>query len=154
MVKASYSNITVPLGFLVVPKALAMAPLSDVASPLVILPPSLSRCCPLVPYYYNPLPGWHPTVYHRLAPYCSPLAGIPSAWSLPSPLYPPSSTYSSSVTPSHGIALPLWLLPTPLGDQCYYWRGCLFRFDVSQQFRWFSFMYGHHPLPQARVSRP
>jgi len=38
MGKASVSNITVPLGFVVVPKALAMARLSVVASPLAILP--------------------------------------------------------------------------------------------------------------------
>jgi len=38
MGKASVSNITVSLGFAVAPKALAMARLSVVASPLAILP--------------------------------------------------------------------------------------------------------------------
>jgi len=113
MGKASVSNITVPLGFVVIPKALAMARLSVVASPFAILPPSASLFCPLVPYYHNPPPGWHGTAHHRLAPYCSPLAGIPSAWWLRSPPYPPRLSQSSSVTPSRGIALPLWLPPRP-----------------------------------------
>jgi len=90
-----------------------MAPLSDVASPFAILPPSPSRFCQLVLYYHYRLPGWHPTAHHRLAPYCSPLAGIPSARCLRSPLYPPPSSQSFSVTPSRGCALPPWLPPTP-----------------------------------------
>jgi len=115
MGKASVSNITVPLSLVVVPKALAMARLSVVASPFAIFAPSASLFCPLVPYYHNPPPGWHRTAHHRLAPraYCSPLAGIPSARWLRSPPYPPRLLQSSSVTPSRGIALPLWLPPTP-----------------------------------------
>ena len=57
MGKASVSNITVPLGFAVFPKALAMARLSAAASLLPILPLSSSQFCPLAPYYYQPLPG-------------------------------------------------------------------------------------------------
>ena len=75
MGKASGSNITVSLGFVVVPKALAIARLSAAASLLAILPLSSSRFCPLAPYCYHPLPGWHPTAHHRLAPYCYSLAG-------------------------------------------------------------------------------
>ena len=43
MGKASVSNIVVPLGFAVAPKALAMARWSVVASPLLILPLPPSR---------------------------------------------------------------------------------------------------------------
>ena len=83
MGKASVSNITVPLGFVVVPKALAMARLSAAASLLAILPLSSSRFCPLAPYCYHPLPagtlllitGFDPTATHRLAPYCHSPAG-------------------------------------------------------------------------------
>jgi len=83
------------LGLVVVPKAIAMARLSVVASPLTILPPPPSRFCPLAPYY--PLagtlllkpPSW-------LAPYCYSPAGTllllicwhPTARWLRSPLYP------------------------------------------------------------------
>jgi len=77
MGKASVSNLTVSLGFVVVPKALAIACLSAAASLLAILPLSSSRFCPLAPYCYHPLPGWHPTAHHRLAPY-----GYSSAGSL------------------------------------------------------------------------
>jgi len=73
--KASVSNITVPLGFIVVSKALAMARLSAAASLLAILPLSSSRFCPLAPYCYHRVPGWHPTAHHRLAPYCYSPAG-------------------------------------------------------------------------------
>jgi len=75
MVQASVSNMTVSLGFVVVPKALPMARLSAAASLFEILPLSSSRFCPLAPYCYAPLPGWHPTVRHRLARYCSSQAG-------------------------------------------------------------------------------
>jgi len=154
MGQALVSNITVPLVFVVILKALAIARLSAVASLLAILPLSLSQFCPLVPYYYNPFPDWHPTANHRLAPYCSRLAGIPSARWLQSPLYPPRSRYFSSVIPSRGFALPLWLPQTPWGNRCNYRRGCLFRFVVDPLLQWFSFMPGHPCLPQARVSRP
>jgi len=134
MGKASVSNITVPLGFVVVPKALGMARLSAAASFFVILPPSSSQFCPLALYCYHPLPGWHPTATHRLAPYCYSPAGTllplltgwhPTAhrrW-LASPLPCGSARYlpfrsvgPSSVTPSRGIALPPWLCPTPWID--------------------------------------
>jgi len=70
MGKAAVSNIVVSLGFVVVPKALAMARLSAAASLLAILPLSSSRFCPLAPSCYHPLPGWHPTAHHGLVPYC------------------------------------------------------------------------------------
>ena len=75
MGKASVSNITVSLSFVVVPKALAMARLSAAASLFATLPLSSSRFCPLAMYCYHPLSGWHPTALHRLAPYCYCLAG-------------------------------------------------------------------------------
>jgi len=50
MGKASVCNITVPLSFVVCPKALAMARLSVVDSPLVILPLPPSQFCPLALY--------------------------------------------------------------------------------------------------------
>jgi len=61
--------------FVVVSKALAMARLLAAASLLVNLPPSSSRFCPLAPYCYTLLPGWHPTAPRRLAPYCYTSAG-------------------------------------------------------------------------------
>ena len=131
MGKASVSNITVPLRFVVVPKALAMARLSVVASPFAILPASPSQFCPLVPYYYNPLPSWHPTAHYRLAPYCSSLAGIPSAQWLRSPLYPPRSSQSSSVTPSRGIALPTSLPPTPWSNDVITGAAVVYGSDVG-----------------------
>jgi len=70
MGKASVSNVTVSLGFVVIPKALAMARLSAAASLFAILPLSSSRFWLLAPYFYHPLPGWHPTAHHRLALYC------------------------------------------------------------------------------------
>jgi len=75
MGKASVSNITVSLGFVVIPKALAMSRLSAAASFFAILPLSSARFCPLAPYCYHPLPGWHPAAHHRLAPYCYLSAG-------------------------------------------------------------------------------
>ena len=144
--KASVSHITVPLGFVVVPKALAMAHLSAAASLFVILPLSSSRFCPLAPYCYHPLPGWHPTAYHPLAPYCQSPAGTlllfigwhPTAnrrW-LASPLPGGSARHlhfrsvgPSSVTPSRGIALPPWLLSNAL-DQ---WNDLP---DRTTWFRW------------------
>jgi len=75
MGKASVSNITVSLSFVVVRKAPAMAHRSAVASLFVILPLSFSWFSPLALYCYHPLPGWHPTAHHRLAPYCYSLAG-------------------------------------------------------------------------------
>ena len=116
MGKASVSNIAVPLGFVVSPKALAMARLSVVATPLAILPLPPTRCSPLAPYC--PF-SWHLTAKTppRLAPYCSPsLAGIPSASWLRSPIYPPRLLDPSSVTHSCGIALPPQLPPTPWID--------------------------------------
>jgi len=127
------SKTTVPLGFVVVPKALAMAPLSAAASLLAILPPSSSRFCPLAPYCYHPLPGWHPTAHNRLAPHCYSPAGTPlllTGWHptalcrwRASPLpgrsarrLPFRSVGLSSATPSRGIALPPWLGPTPWID--------------------------------------
>jgi len=133
MGKASVNNITVPLGFVVIPKALAMARLSAAASLLAILPPCSSRFFPLAPYCYSSLSGWHPTAHHRLATYCCSPAGTlllltgwhPTArrsW-LASPLpgdsvrrLPFRSVGPSSVTPSRGIALPPWLCPTPWID--------------------------------------
>ena len=62
-------------GLVVIPKALAIAHLSVVATPLVILAPPLSGFRLLAPYCYTPLPGWHPTAPRRLAPYCYSRAG-------------------------------------------------------------------------------
>jgi len=70
MGKASVSNITVSLCFIVIPKVLAMACLFAAACLFAILPPSTSQFCPLAPYCYIPLPGWFPTAIRRLAPYC------------------------------------------------------------------------------------
>jgi len=134
--KASVSNIMVPLGFAVLPKALAMARLSVVASPLTILPLPPSRSRPLAPYC--PI-SWHLTADPplRLAPYCSPPAGTllpvlltgwhptarlpgwhpPSARWLRSPSSPLRLFDPSSVMPSRGIALPPWLVTNAL-DRC------------------------------------
>jgi len=49
--KALVSNISVPLGFVVVPNALVMAYLSAVASLLMILPSPTSQFHPLALYY-------------------------------------------------------------------------------------------------------
>jgi len=59
MGKGSVSNITVPLGFVVVPKALAMDRLSVVASLFAILSSPTSRFCRLAPL-----------LLQQLAPYC------------------------------------------------------------------------------------
>jgi len=59
MGKVSVSNITVPLGFVVVPNALAMAHLLVVASLFAILPSLISRFCPLATL-----------LLQQLAPYC------------------------------------------------------------------------------------
>ena len=96
MGKASVSNISVSPRFVVVPKALAMAPLSVVASQFAILPSSPSRFCPLAPL-----------LLQKLAPYCLSIL--------------PRSSYSSSVTPSGGIALPPCLVSNSL-DRCNYRR--------------------------------
>ena len=133
MGKASVSNIVVSLGFVVVPKALAMGHLSAAASLLAILPLSSSRFCPLAPYCYHPLTGWHPTAHHRLAPYWYSPAGtllVLSSWHptahrrwLASPRPDGAARYllfrsvgPSPVMPSRGIALPPWLCPTPWID--------------------------------------
>jgi len=114
------------LSLVVVPKALAMACLSAVASPFAILPPPppgsvrWHRTAPLAgTLLLEPPPppasilllstGWHPTAALRLAPYC----------------YSPADTLLlllrsfdlSSVTPSRGIALPPWLLSNAL-ERC------------------------------------
>jgi len=120
--KASVSNIVVSLGFVVVPKALAMARLSAAASLFAILPLSSSRFCPLAPYSYHPLPGWHPTALQPAGTLLLLTGWHPTAhrrW-LASPLpggsarhLPFRSVGPSSVTPSRGIALPRWLCPMP-----------------------------------------
>ena len=106
----------------VVPKALAMALFSAVASPFEILPPRPSRFHPLAPYcpfswHLNARPpppaltwllpsGWHPTATLWLGPYCYSPAGTLL------PLL--RSVDPSSVTPSCGIALPPWLMSNAL----------------------------------------
>jgi len=139
MGKVAVSNITVPLSFVVGPKALPIARLSVVASPFAILPPRASRFCPRAPY--SPFSsyltaqssspavtlllmfGWHPTATRRLAPYCSwLLARIPSGWWLRS-RSPLRSFDPLSVRPSRGIALPPWLLSNAL-DRCNDLRDC------------------------------
>jgi len=89
-----------------------MAHLSVVASPFAILPSPPSRFCPLAPYCTF---SWHLTAKTPpwLAPYCYSPAGT-----LLLLLYLPlRSVDPSSVTPSRGIALPLWLLSNAL-DRC------------------------------------
>jgi len=83
MGKASVSNITVSLGFVVVPKALAMARLSAAAILFAIRPLSSSLFLPRPPTatLLSPpgtlllITGWHPTPNHRRAPYCYSPAG-------------------------------------------------------------------------------
>jgi len=73
--QASVSNISVLLGFVVLPNALAMARLSVVASLLTIIPLSSSRFCKLALLLPLSAP-W-------LAPYCPPSAGpllLHSGW--------------------------------------------------------------------------
>ena len=153
-------------GLVDVPKALAMACLLVVASPLAILPLPCSRFCPLAPYCpiswhltakSSPpagtllLPtGWHPTATQRLAPYCS------SSW-LASPLPRGSARHlpfrlvgPSSIRSSRGIALPAWLLSNG-GD-----RGNDLP-DRTSWFRWaldWSFPMSpiNNPLPTGSVS--
>ena len=160
MWKALVSNITVSLGLVVVPKALAMACLSAAASLFASLPLSSSQFCPLAPYCYHPLPGWHPTARHWLAPYCYSPAGIlllltgwhPTAhrrW-LASPLpggsarhLPFRSVGPSSVTPSRCIVLPPWLLSNLL-DRCNDLP------DRTSRFRW-----GHYwSFPMWPINKP
>ena len=154
MGKASVSNITVSLGFVVIPNALAMARLSAAATLLAILPLSSSLFSLLAPYCYHTLPGWHPTAHHRLAPFCWSSAGTlllltgwhPTAhrcW-LASPLpggstrhLPFQSVGPSSVTPSRGIALPPGLLSNAL-DRCN---------DLPDRTTWFRWaLYWSFPM--------
>jgi len=134
MENASVSNIPVSLGFAVVPKALAMGRWSVVASPLAILLLPPSRFRPLAPYcriswhftanpppllapYCSPPPagtlllltGWHPTAH---LPGWHPLCSV-----APLALHSLRSFDPSSVTPSRGIALPLWLWTNAL-ERC------------------------------------
>ena len=121
--KACVSKMTVPLSFVVGQKALAMAPLSVVASPFAILP--------LPPSQFRPLPPYCPFSWHLTAK-TPPPAGIlllPSGWH-PS-CYSRAGTLllifrsvdPSSVTPSRGIALPLWLSSNTL-DRCNDLHNC------------------------------
>ena len=131
------SNITGTVGFFVFPKALVMARLSVVASPFAMPPPSPSRFCPLVLYYHYPDPGGHPTAHHRLAHYCSPLAGIPCVQWLCSPFYSPRSSRSCSVTPTHGMALPPWLPPMPWSNDRITSAAVVYCSSVGQPSRGF-----------------
>ena len=124
MGKASVTNITVSLCFFLVPNALAMAPLSVVASPRAILPPSTSRFRPLAPYCpiswhltAKPLPGWHPTALPWLAPYCYSPAGTLLLLSGCILLLLLQLVDPSLVIPNRSIALPPWLLFNAL-DRC------------------------------------
>ena len=139
MAKASVSPITVSLSFVLIPKALAMARLSAAAGLFAILPLSSSQFCPLAPWCYHPLPCWHPTAHHRLAPYCSSQAGpllLLTGWhpTATHRLAPYCSTSLAGiscarwlrsrstlpigwpllVTPSRGIVLPPWQLSNAL----------------------------------------
>jgi len=110
MGKVSVSNITGSLGFVVVPKALAMARSSATASLLTLLPPPPSWFCPLALYCYTSLVGWYPTAPHRLAPYCysaaSTLLLIIVGWHPLCPVAPLASLQSPIVRPL-GYA-PMW----------------------------------------------
>jgi len=137
MGKALVSNIMVPLGFVVVLKALAMAHLSAAASLFTILPLSSSRYCPLAPYCYHPLPGWHPSAHHRWL--ASPQPGG-SARNLAFRAVGPSS-----VTPSRGIALPPWLLSNAL-DRCN---------DLPDRTTWFRWvLYWSFPMSPITYQPP
>jgi len=105
MGKALFSNITVSLGFVVVPKALAMARLSAAASLLAILLLSSSRFCRrfhCTATILSPagslllITGRHPTANHGLAPYGYSSAGTLLLtvvdWHPLSPLVPSPST--------------------------------------------------------------
>jgi len=70
MGKASVSNFTVPPGYCLVPKGLAMACLLFVASLLAILPSASSGFCPLTRL-----------LLLQLAPYCHFI--LPDCWSTP-----------------------------------------------------------------------
>ena len=148
------------LGLVVVPKAIAMAHLSVVASPFAILPPAPSRFSPLAPYC--PL-SWHLTALPPpwLARYCYSPAGTlllltgwhPNAWWLRSPLYPLRWLRSSSVTPSHGVALPPWLPPTPWSNDVI--TGVtVYGYDVGPHSSGFPPTRDNYPLTQAHVLRP
>jgi len=62
MGKAAVSNITVPLGFVVIPNALAMTRLSVVASLFGILPSPTSWFCPLAPLLLQQLARYCPLI--------------------------------------------------------------------------------------------
>ena len=62
MGKASVSNITVLLGFVIVPNALVMACLSVVASLFMILPSPISRFCPLSPLLLEHMAPYFPLI--------------------------------------------------------------------------------------------
>ena len=120
----------------VIPKSLAMAGLSHVACPLVILPPPPSRFRLLA--LYCPL-SWHPTAYLPPAGTLLLLTGShPTARSLRSPLYPLQSTHSSSIRPSRSIALPLWLSPTPWSNDVITGTTVCLWLRCRPTFQWFS----------------
>jgi len=148
------------LGLVVVPKALAMACWSLVASPFAILSPPASQFCPPAPYcplslHLTALPPPWP------APYCYSPAGTllllmgwhPTAQWLRSPHYPLPSSPSSSVTPSRGIAQPPWLPPTPWSNAVIT-GATIYAYDVSPHSSGFPPTHDHYSLPQALVSRP
>jgi len=139
--KALDSNITVPLGLVVPPKALAMARFWLVASPLKILASCLSQFRPLLPYYYNPLPGWHPTGHHQLA---SPLLGGSARLSILSDRRtPPRSRPVPVLHCLRGCCQPLGATDVITGAVVAFW------FRIGPLFQDFAFMRDHHPLPRA-----
>jgi len=94
-----------------------------VASPFAILPSSTSRFCPLAPL-----------LLQKLAPYFRSIL--------------PRLSYSSSVTPSHGSALPPCLVSNTL-DRCNYRCDRMVTY-VGPQDPWFSpITRSDYPPPQA-----
>jgi len=120
MRKPSISNISVPPGLLVVPKALAITHFSAVPSLFAMRPLPPSRFYLLAPYCYTP--SWLAPYYFPSATILLLLTGWPLivGWHPRCPVAPlaalPSRLSDPSVTPSGGIALPQWLPPTPQID--------------------------------------
>ena len=126
MGKGSVRNITVPLRFVVVTRALAMARLSVGATPLWILPPPspgssactvLPKSSPwLSPYCSSPagilllLFGWHP-----LSP-LAPLACLSSAMRTLLLGYAQSLYYPASVAAANTLRLTMQFLARPLSS--------------------------------------
>ena len=137
-----------------------MAHWSVVASLFVILPPPLCQFCSLAPYCHL---SWHLTALPPpwLAPYCYLPADTlllltgwhPTSRWLRSCHHPLRSTQSSSVTPSHGVALPRWVPPMPWSHHVIA-DTTIYGYDVGPHSCGFHPTRNDYPLPQASVSVP